>query len=64
MYEKNFWTAIAVSDNTYEAFRIGSTYIENKRTYMSCKVLVMFNIDGNELYVSGTGTDVDPYVIR
>ncbi len=64
MYEKNFWTAIAVSDNSYEAFRIGSGYIEEKRTYISGKVLVMFKIDGSNLYVSGTGTLTDPYVIR
>lgn len=64
MFEKNLWTITASSDNTYEAFRIGSTFVEAKRTYISCKVYTMFNISGDELYVSGTGTIADPYVIR
>ncbi len=64
LYDDDAWSAISTSDNTYQAFYVSGSYIEEENTNRSYKVLLMFYIDGSTIYTSGTGTESDPYVIK
>ena len=64
LYDDDAWSAISTSDNTYQAFYVSGPYIEEENTNRSYKVLLMFYIDGSTIYTSGTGTELDPYVIK
>lgn len=58
------WTSIGVTDNTYEVMAFGGTSIYYTDASDSADVAIAFHISGNNLYVSGDGTEASPYVIR
>lgn len=64
MISKNVWTITGVASNTYEVIYATDESLDVKKTSSSAKVLTMFNIDGNNVYVSGDGTEKSPYIIR
>ena len=53
-----------VADNTYEVIFISSGTVDTKRTSSVSKTVMLFNISGDNTYVSGDGTEKNPYVIR
>lgn len=58
------WTLNTVSDNTYEAFFISDGLQEYQPSNSYNEYNIVIYIDGNELYTEGTGTEVNPYVIK
>ena len=63
LLSSTIWTGVVASDNTYEAFTFSGGF-----SHQSCadkyRLLFIFNIDGNSLYVSGNGSKEAPYVLR
>ena len=57
------WTTNSPSNNTYEVFFLsdGVQEVQNANTYNEYNVVIY--IDGNEIYQSGKGTSIDPYII-
>ena len=64
MINKDVWTITGVASNTYQVIYITSDSLDIKKTSSGAKVLTMFNIDGSNVYVSGDGTEKNPYIIR
>lgn len=58
------WTLNAVSDNTYEAFFISDGLSEHQNANFYNEYNIVIYIDGNELYTSGEGTALNPYIIN
>ena len=58
------WTLNTVKDNTYQVLFIadGIQYVQNANSYNGYNIVIY--IDGNELYMGGTGTSADPYIIK
>lgn len=58
------WTLNAVSDNTYDVLFIadGLQLSQTASSYNEYNAVIY--IDGNELYTEGTGTEINPYVIK
>ncbi len=64
IFTKNTWTMTGVSSNTYEVIYASSSTLDVKKTSGSARIAALYNIDGNNIYVSGDGTEKNPYVIR
>lgn len=62
--KNTIWTITPASDNTYTAYSIASGVVESKTTLWYFKVLQSFNISGSNIYVSGDGSQSNPYVIK
>lgn len=58
------WTLNVVSDNTYQAFLISAGLAEIQNTSMYNEYNIVIYIDGNELYTEGTGSNIDPYILK
>ena len=58
------WTSTAVSNTSYEAFGISEGIITVRKTFASARIMLMFNINSNNIYVSGDGTETNPYIIK
>ena len=57
------WTLNTVSENTYEAFFISDGLAEHQNANSYNEYNIVIYIDGNELYTSGEGTTLNPYII-
>ena len=64
IYEYTVWTLTGVAENTYQAFTISYGYVEEKRTNNTVRASIMFNISGENTYISGDGTEAKPYIIK
>lgn len=58
------WTLNTVSENTYEAFFISDGLSEHQNANSYNEYNIVIYIDGNELYTSGEGTALNPYIIN
>lgn len=57
------WTSIATSDNTYEVFNTSGGYYNVLPAKNTLHYNWIIYVSGQEPYISGTGTQEDPYVI-
>lgn len=57
------WTLNTVSENTYEAFFISDGLAEHQNANSYNEYNIVIYVDGNELYTSGEGTSLNPYII-
>ena len=57
------WTLNSVSENTYEVFFISDGLAEHQNANSYNEYNIVIYIDGNELYTSGEGTALNPYII-
>lgn len=64
MFINNVWTMTGVTDNTYDVIYVSSSAVDTKRTSSVSKTAVLFNISGDITYVSGDGTEGNPYIVR
>ena len=64
LHDKNAWTSTGLTSATYKVVGIEGRYLREKSTGNSGKYAIMFHIDGDNVYVSGTGTETDPYIIK
>ena len=58
------WTLNAVTENTYETFFISDGLAEHQNANSYNEYNIVIYIDGNELYTSGEGTALNPYIIN
>lgn len=58
------WTSNSVSENSYEIYFISDGLIERQRASSYSEYNIVIYIDGNELYTSGKGTSLNPYIIN
>lgn len=58
------WTLNTVIENTYEAFFISDGLSEHQNANSYNEYNIVIYIDGNELYTSGEGTALNPYIIN
>lgn len=58
------WTLNTISDNSYQVLYIASGLSEIQNANMYNEYNMVIYIDGNELYQEGTGSDLDPYIIK
>lgn len=58
------WTMNAISDNTYEVLYISSGLARHDRANIYLGYNLVIYVDGNELYIEGSGTEKDPYVLK
>ena len=64
-FEYNWWTLTADASNTYKAFRISSDgTIEIMKASSNGYIRPVIHLAKDALYVSGTGTQTDPYIIK
>lgn len=63
MLDSNIWTAAVVNNNTYQAYSFESGF-DTHNCNSKYKLLFLFHIDGNNLYLSGNGSEDSPYIIR
>lgn len=58
------WTLNAVSENTYEVFYManGLAVHSDANTYNEYNMVIY--VDGNELYIEGSGSSNNPYIIK
>lgn len=64
-YTYNWWTMTADSETTYRVFSVGGTsgiYINRAASYAIPRDVI--RITNNAVYVEGTGTETNPYVIK
>ena len=62
---KSSWTVSAYSGNNYEVYYIDDTDgIMLKKAYSASAVYPVITLRNDIIYVSGTGTETDPYVIK
>ena len=64
LFTKNTWTMTGVADNTYDAVYASDSGLDIKKTSGSAKITALYNISGDNIYVSGDGTEKNPYTIR
>lgn len=64
LFTKNSWTMTGVDSSSYEVVYVTSSGLDTKKTSGSARIAPFFNIDGNNVYVSGDGTEKNPYTIR
>lgn len=64
MFQSTFWTLTSVSENTCENFYGSIGTVGYSRTSRQYKFVKLFNISGNNVYVSGDGSQSSPYVIK
>lgn len=57
----NYWTITPYSGSTYQAYTLKGTI---KRAHLSSRLGITINISSNTLLSKGTGTKLDPYVIK
>ena len=58
------WTQTAVSENTYDVWYVDMTKLEITKANSIKKWNVVFNISDKVTYVSGDGTEGNPYIIK
>lgn|SRR5574344_149639 len=63
-FNYTIWTISPMTDNTYRAFSISDGTIDSRNTMQSYRIPQLFNISGNNVYVSGDGSKSSPYVIK
>lgn len=64
-FEYNWWTLTADASNTYKVYRIDSSgTIETIRANSNGYIRPVIYLAKDALYVSGTGTESDPYTIK
>ena len=64
VFSKNTWTMTGIESNSYEVIYASSSNLDIKKTSGSARIVSLYNIDGNNVYVSGDGSEKSPYVIR
>lgn len=62
-YPKSFWLLTASSDTTFQGYRYLSG-VSKTRLSSSASARLVANITKNSVYVSGSGTETDPYIIK
>ena len=63
-YSYSYTTLTAVSDNTYDFFRVKYDEVGTARASYSEQLFPVIYINSNTIYSSGTGTAEDPYIVR
>lgn len=58
------WTLNVSSENTYQVFYISSGLSSIQNAYEYNEYNIVIYVDGNEFYKSGTGSEIDPYVLN
>ncbi len=64
VYEKPYWTITPGGKNSAFAYYISNGTLTSTRTSNSKKIRIVFYMNNKTIYVSGTGTQTDPYIIR
>lgn len=59
----SYWTLTANSKDTYEVYKI-SGIVNSSYAYTYAQPRLVINISSNTLYNSGTGTQIDPYIVK
>ena len=62
-HTKAFWLLNADSETSYQGYKV-STYVTKTRLSSSAEARMVLTINKNTIYVSGSGTDTDPYIIK
>lgn len=62
--DRNIWTQTPTAENSYTAYYIAQSYLDETKTYVSKSVFMALYLDKNTLYESGTGTLEDPYIVK
>ena len=62
-YPKTFWLLTASSDTTFQGYRYSSG-ISKTRLSSTASARLVANITKNSVYVKGSGTETDPYIIK
>ena len=62
-HAKTFWLLNADSETTYQGYKV-SKYASRTRLSSNAEGRIVLTINKNTIYVSGTGTETDPYVIK
>lgn len=60
---KNYWTATPSLENSYEAYRIMNGLASYRANYTTIYKYVYY-LSNRLIYVSGTGTESDPYIVK
>ena len=60
----NLTTLNAVADDTFSYYEINNGELITKRGNRSQRIYPVFYMDSNTLYMSGSGTFEDPYIVR
>ena len=58
------WLLTATNQNDYKAFAFDGTDISLSKTSSSKRLKFIVNLNKHTFYKSGTGTSVDPYIIK
>lgn len=62
---KKSWTITAYKDNTYGAYYIDDTEgLQYGQAYLTRATLPVISLRSDTIYVSGTGTEADPFMIK
>ena len=64
IYNKNAATMTGIGSNTYEVIQVTNDALKTKKTNVAIRLAAFYNIDGDNIYVSGDGTEKSPYVIK
>ena len=62
-YDKSYWLLTANSENTYGGYK-ASSYVSTSNLSTSAIARLVVNTTKNLVYVSGTGTETDPYIVK
>ena len=60
----NTWTHTAVSNNTYQVYYLSNGIIDVEVANKYLPLNVVIYIDGNENYIEGDGSELNPYIIK
>lgn len=60
---KFYWTLTTSTINSYSAYR-ANYQIETNRLYTSANYRIVYHLSNRLVYVSGTGTQADPYIVK
>ena len=61
--DTTYWTLTPTVENTYSAYRIVEN-IESSRTSRTGAYKYVYYLSNRLVYVSGTGTENDPYIVK
>lgn len=61
--DMNYWSMTPSNENTYTGYKITSD-ISSSRVVNSSNYRYAYYLSGNLIYVEGTGTESDPYIVK
>lgn len=62
-YGKPFWLLTANSENTYSGYKV-SEFASTSNLSTSSNARLVINVNKNLVYVSGSGTEAEPYLVK